>query len=61
MDEVPFVDMNADAVAIDGISINDEFSIREQDDPFGRAVTSLRKSMTDNDRFPFEIAPSNDA
>jgi len=36
--------------------INDHFTIRPRDDPFGRNITDLRKGMTSNDTQPFATA-----
>ena len=38
------------------VVINETFSIRAPDDPFGRRMTDLRRSFTKNDTEPFEIA-----
>lgn len=35
------------------MTINDKFSIRTDSDKFGRNITELRKTFTDNDRKPF--------
>ena len=38
----------------DYVIINEAYSIRDADDPFGRLMTDLRKSFTQDDREPFE-------
>ena len=35
--------------------MNEKFCIRSVDDPYGRNITILRKSLTNNDLEPFEI------
>lgn len=41
------------------ISVNETFSIRADDDKFGRRMTDLRRSMTNNDKEPFETASNS--
>ena len=37
------------------VIINDNFCIRREDDQFGRRMTTLRRSMTNDDKMPFPI------
>ena len=37
------------------VIINDHYGIRGDDDEFGRKMTTLRKSMTDDDKLPFPV------
>jgi hypothetical protein len=40
----------------DPVYINDTFSIRSDEDKFGRKITDTRKLYTDNDTKPFSIS-----